>query len=126
MVDRSGDSAKAGDESRVLVGGNFLDALSEDDRARLFAVGRSRTVEAGEVVVRQGSRGDCLFVIEEGELAVLRALPGEDEKMLATARPGMVLGEVAVLDRGARSASLKATRHSVLREVPLGAFEAVT
>jgi CRP-like cAMP-binding protein len=114
------------DENRVLVGGNFLDALSEDDRARLFAIGRTRTVEAGEVVVRQGSRGDCLFVLTEGELAVLRALPGDEEKLLAMAKPGMVLGEVAVLDRGARSASLRATRPSVLREVALGAFEAVT
>lgn len=128
MEDRSGDPAKAraGDESRVLEGGNFLDALSEDDRARLFAVGRTRTVETGEEVVRQGSRGDCLFVLTEGELAVLRCLPGDEEKLLATAKPGMVLGEVAALDRGARSASLRATRRSVLREVALGAFEAVT
>jgi CRP-like cAMP-binding protein len=128
MENRSGGPAKvlAGDESRVLAGGNFFDALSEDDRARLFAAGRTRTVEAGEDVVRQGSRGDCLFVLTEGELAVLRALPGEEEKLLATAKPGMVLGEVAALDRGARSATLRATRRSVLREVALGAFEAVT
>ena len=125
MATRSGDPAKAGDESRVLVGGNFLDALSEDDRARLFAVGRTRTVEPGEEVARQGSRGDSLFVLTEGELAVLRSLPGDQEKLLFRAKPGTVLGEIAVLDRGARSASLKATRRSTLREVALGAFEGV-
>jgi CRP-like cAMP-binding protein len=92
----------------------------------LFAAGRKRSVEAGEEVARQGSRGDCLFVVIEGELAVVRALPGDDEKLLATAKPGMLLGEVAVLDRGARSASLRATRPSVLREIGLGAFEALT
>jgi len=126
MATRSGDPAKAGDESRVLVGGNFLDALSEDDRARLFAVGRTRTVEPGEEVARQGSRGDSLFVLTEGELAVLRSLPGDREKLLFRAKPGTVLGEIAVLDRGARSASLKATHRSTLREVALAAFEAVT
>src|SRR3974390_1672436 len=125
MATRSGDPARAGDESRVLVGGNFLDALSEDDRARLFAVGRTRTVEPGEEVARQGSRGDSLFVLTEGELAVLRSLPGDQEKLLFRAKPGTVLGEIAVLDRGARSASLKATRRSTLREVALGAFEGV-
>jgi len=125
MRDRSSERAK-GAEGRVLVGGNLLDALSEDDRARLLAVGTTRTVEAGEEVVRQGSRGDCLFVVTQGELAVLRCLPGDEEKHLATVKPGMVLGEVAALDRGARSASLRATRRSVLREIALGAFEAVT
>jgi CRP-like cAMP-binding protein len=115
-----------GDESRALAGGNLLDTLSEGDRVCLFAAGRKRSVEAGEEVARQGSRGDCLFVVIEGELAVVRALPGDDEKLLATAKPGMLLGEVAVLDRGARSASLRATRPSVLREIGLGAFEALT
>ena len=106
--------------------GNLLDTLSEGDRVCLFAAGRKRSVEAGEEVARQGSRGDCLFVVNEGELAVVRALPGEDEKLLATAKPGMLLGEIAVLDRGARSASLRATRRSELREIGLGAFEALT
>src|SRR5215467_10546970 len=110
----------------ALVGGNLLDALSEGDRVCLLAAGRKRAVEAGEEVARQGSRGDCLFVVIEGELAVVRALPGDDEKLLATATPGMLLGEIAVLDRGARSASLRATRNSVLREIGLGAFEALT
>lgn len=105
--------------------GNLLDTLSEGDRVCLFAAGRKRSVEAGEEVARQGSRGDCLFVVNEGELAVVRALPGDDEKLLATAKPGMLLGEIAVLDRGARSASLRATRRSELREIRLGAFEAL-
>lgn len=117
---------RKGDESGVLVRGKFLDALSEDDRARLFAAGRERTVEPSEEVARQGSRGDCLFVIIEGELAVVRALPGDREQKLSVATPGMVLGEVAVLDRGARSATLRATCPSVLREIGLGAFEALT
>jgi len=108
------------------VGGNLLDSLSEGDRVCLFAAGRKRSVEAGEEVARQGSRGDCLFVVIEGELAVVRSLPGDDEKVLATAKPGMLLGEIAVLDRGARSASLRATRRSQLREIGLGAFEALT
>jgi CRP-like cAMP-binding protein len=121
-----GRGARERDESRALVGGNLLDTLSEDDRARLLAAGRERVVEAGEEVVRQGSHGDCLFMVIEGELAVVRGMPGDEEKQLATAKPGMVLGEVAVLDRGARSASLRATRRSVLREIGLGAFEALT
>jgi CRP-like cAMP-binding protein len=57
---------------------------------------------------------------------VVRSLPGDTEQVLRSARPGMMVGELAVLDGGARSASLRATRRSVLREIGVGAFEAVT
>ena len=118
--------ARVSEEGRILPGGNLLDKLRADDRARLFELGRPRVVEEGEEVVRQGTVGDCLFVVEEGELAVVRALPGDEEQVLITARPGMLLGELAVLDGGARAASLRAVRRSVLRVIGLGAFEALT
>jgi len=128
MESHGGDPTKGGEsvDDRVLAECNLLDALSVDDRLRLFSVGRVRTVEAGEEVVRQGTRGDCLFVLTEGELAVVRCLPGDEEKVLSTAKPQMVLGEVAALDRGVRSATLRATKRSTLREIGLRAFEAVT
>ena len=114
------------DEGRVLVVGNLLDMLCDRDRTQLFAAGRLRVVEAGETVARQGSIGDSLFVVADGELAVVRCLPGDEENILFTAKPGLMLGELAVLDRGARSASLRATCRSAVREIGLGAFEAVT
>jgi len=128
MERHGGDPTKreASDEVRVLGECNLLDALTVDDRSRLLSVGRERIVEAGEEIVRQGTRGDCLYVLTEGELAVVRCLPGDEEKVLSTAKPEMVLGEVAALGRGVRSATLRATMRSALREVGLRAFEAVT
>lgn len=113
------------EEGRILLGSNLLDMLSRGDRARLFALGRPRAVDAGEEVVRQGSVGESLFVVEEGELEVVRCLPGDEDEVLAVAKPGMLLGELAVLDGGARAASLRARQRSVLREIGLGAFEAL-
>ena len=128
MESHGGDPTKraASDDVRILTESNLLDALSADDRLRLLSVGRVRIAEAGEEVVRQGTRGDCLFVLTEGELAVVRCLPGDEEKVLSTAKPEMVLGEVAALGRGVRSATLRATTRSVLHEIGLRAFEAVT
>ena len=106
--------------------GNLVEKLSREDRARLGALGRSRVLEAGAVLVRQGSVGDCLFILEEGELAVVRSLPGDDEEVLLVARPGMILGEMAVLDGGVRAASLRAVGHCVVRVIGVGAFDALT
>jgi len=105
---------------------NLVEKLSADDRARLFALGRPRVCEAGSELVRQGSRGDCLFIVEEGTLAVMRSLPGDEEELLITAHPGMVLGEMAVLDGGVRAASLRALERCVVRAISVGAFQALT
>jgi CRP-like cAMP-binding protein len=113
-------------EGRILAGSSLLDKLSSEDRASLFALGSSRVFDAGEEVVRQGCVGDCLFVVEDGELAVVRCLPGNDEEILLTATSGALLGELAILDGRARAASLRAVRRSVLRVIGLGAFEALT
>ncbi len=115
-----------GSGESIHASANLLDMLSPEDRAHLFAFGKPRVVEAGEELVRQGSRGDCLFIVEDGEVAVVRCLPGDDEEILLVARAGMLLGELAILDHGSRAASLRALRRSVLRVIALGAFEALT
>ena len=70
--------------------GNLVEKLSREDRARLYALGRSRELEPGAELVRQGTPGDCLFLVEQGELAVVRSLPGDEEERLITARAGMI------------------------------------
>jgi CRP-like cAMP-binding protein len=105
---------------------NLVEKLARDDFERLFALGRSRVVEAGTALVRQGSRGDCLFIVEQGELDVVRALPGDEEERIITAHAGMVLGEMAVLDGGVRAATLRALTRCVVRVIGVGAFDALT
>jgi CRP/FNR family transcriptional regulator, cyclic AMP receptor protein len=105
---------------------NLLDELSAEDRERLLAVGRVHEAAAGEEIARQGAVGNCLYVVESGELAVVRRVPGDEEEILDTAGPGTVVGELAVLDRRPRSASLRAQRSSVVRIIDLRAFENLT
>jgi hypothetical protein len=62
-----------------------------------------RRLAAGEVLTRQGSPGDALFLLLDGVLAV-----AVDGRLLAEIGPGAVLGERAVLEAGARTATLTA------------------
>ena len=64
-------------------------------------------VEAGQVVFRAGEPGDCAYVIEEGCVEVLR----EDTvaaQRLAVLAQGAMFGEVALLDRQPRMATVRA------------------
>lgn len=105
---------------------NFVDGLSPDDQARLLALGRLHEVATGEEIARQGTIGDCLYVIESGELAIVRRVPGNEEEVLDTAALGTLVGELSVLDRRLRAASLRAQRPAVVRVIDLRAFESLT
>jgi CRP-like cAMP-binding protein len=69
----------------------------------------------GEAIVRQGQPAHGAFVIESGSVEVVTALPGGGETVVAQLGPGSVLGEMALLDRGVRSAS-------VLARAPVSGF----
>jgi len=105
---------------------NFVDRLSAEDRAQFFARGRVHEAAGGEEIARQGTSGDCLYVVESGELAIVRRVPGNEEEVLDTVSPGTLVGELTVLDRRPRSAHLRARRPSVLRVIDQRSFESLT
>lgn len=75
--------------------------LPEAELAVVAARVSEREVEEGETVLAEGEFGHCIFAIEEGTAIVERA--GETVNTLG---PGDVIGEVAVLSSGRRSATV--------------------
>lgn len=69
------------------------------------ALGRLYT--DGEVVVRQGDPGDCLFVVQDGTVEIFLERDGS-EVLLRLAGRNEILGEMAVFDGGPRSATMRA------------------
>jgi CRP-like cAMP-binding protein len=62
----------------------------------------------GEVIVRQGETGDCMYVIQEGQAEVLREEKEGKEVRLAVLGDGDVFGEMALFEREVRSATVRA------------------
>jgi CRP/FNR family cyclic AMP-dependent transcriptional regulator len=61
----------------------------------------------GDIIVRQGESGDCMYEILEGTVEVLREKNGR-EVCLAVLSKGDFFGEMAIFEREARSASVRA------------------
>lgn len=66
-----------------------------------------RDYEDGEIIVRQGDEGDSMFVIQEGRVEVLKETDGHETR-LRIAGEGEFMGEMAIFERVARSATLRA------------------
>jgi len=63
--------------------------------------------EDGEYIIRQGEIGDCMYVIQEGDVEVLLQ-DGNEEIPLSIKGAKEFIGEMALFDRDVRSASVRA------------------
>jgi CRP-like cAMP-binding protein len=78
-----------------------------------------RTVEAGDLVFRQGEKGIDLFVIQSGIVEISRG-EGEQRTVMATLRPGDFFGEMSVLESMPRDADAVALTHTELLVITQG------
>ena len=82
-------------------------------------------LDAGQLLWRQGQPADSLHVIVSGRVEVTARLPGERESALAELGRGGVLGELALLDGGARTAGVRALEPTSLLHLGLDDFRAI-
>jgi flavin-dependent dehydrogenase len=61
----------------------------------------------GETIVRQGEVGDCMYVIQEGQVEILQRKDGKDVR-LGVLQKWDAFGEMALFDSGVRSATVRA------------------
>jgi putative ABC transport system ATP-binding protein len=79
-------------------------------------------LDPGEVLFRQGDLGDVVYVVEEGEVEIIRELADGGEELLATVPPGRYFGELAPMLGLPRSATARAMVPSVLTGYSVGDF----
>lgn len=63
---------------------------------------------AGEVIIRQGEDGDCLYMIQQGQVEVIIEHPSTGTQRLAELTQGDYFGEIALLKVVKRTATVRA------------------
>ena len=82
----------------------FFAGLSERDVAHIAGMFKERGFAAGETITMEGAGAAAFFVIDSGEVTVTI-----HERQIASLGPGDYFGEIALIDEGARSATVTAT-----------------
>jgi CRP-like cAMP-binding protein len=104
---------------------HLFDALPEASLRELGAACRQVTLGAGDVLMRQGEPGDCLYLVLDGRLTVTERDAGGAEILLGEARQGEFVGEGALLERTTRMATVTAATGVTLLELSRAALEGV-
>jgi hypothetical protein len=86
----------------------LLRGLGADGLERVERILERREFAPGELAVRRGDLADELFLITKGELSVTLELTGGERRRLATLSPGMVFGELSIMNRERRTADVRA------------------
>jgi len=98
----------------ALARAEIYSEFSEQTRARLGAAGSLVNLAPAALLFSKGDPGDSLFVLLEGEVEVRTSTEAGKDVRLASLKPPAMIGEMAVLDGGARSADIAAIRRSRL------------
>jgi small-conductance mechanosensitive channel/CRP-like cAMP-binding protein len=117
----AGDAPGRSVESeRVLAAASIFAGLPPEQLAQIAAGARRQMFAAGEAIVRQGEAGRSMFVIADGEAAVLIE-PGRE---IARIRSGGFFGEMSLLTGAPRTATVRTVIDSEVLEIAADDFRA--
>jgi len=82
--------------------------LSEAELERIYPLLKRRRFPKGQTIIKEGEKGDVIYLIERGQVKVTRQSLDGREKILAILSDGSFFGELSVLDAMPRSATVEA------------------
>ncbi len=103
----------------------LFSALEKDGLRALIGCFEMITVPAGKAVIAEGEEGAEAYIVARGELEVRRTTEEKETVTLARLTNGALFGEMALLSRAPRAASVVACRPSILLVARRDALEAV-
>ena len=98
----------------------LLADASEETLSELAAIAHPMSLNKGQVLCEQGDDGDSLYVIRSGALEI-SVVSAEGRKfLLEVMHAGDVIGEIALLDPGKRTATVTALEASEIISISRG------
>ncbi len=115
---------------RLLKQSEVFAGLPEEKIRQVLSIGRVETYDAGQEILTEGEASGDLYLVQQGMVEVLvpggrlHDVPGPPEPTpVVQLGRGQVFGEMALVDRGTRSATVRCVEDgTVLFVIPREAF----
>jgi len=96
--------------------------LDEGALEVLLAHAEKMVTRPDEVIAREGEVNNCMYVIEAGEVIIIKNCDRPDAVKLAALGPGEFFGEMCILEAQPRSATGKASGETTVVKIAAPAF----
>lgn len=103
----------------------MFNGLSDEALTALAQKAFTRKLAEGDVLMRKGEVGDSLFLIHEGWVKIVTTDSKGEELILNKCGPGESIGEMSLLDRGPRSATVIALSDAEVLELKQDVFHEI-
>lgn len=108
---------------QVLKGVMLFAGLSDKELAAVAAVCKERKLVRGEMLAEQGAPGDEFYVVTDGFLEISVAGGESASQILVNLGKGQIIGEMALIDQGPRSATVRAVSDATVQVIKRVDFE---
>jgi ABC-type lipoprotein export system ATPase subunit len=127
MVTHDDDQAKRVTRAVIVADGEIvneylaraLPSLSQQQLAAATKELQPLRFAPGEPIITQDSPADCFYIVTKGEVNVYLHEPDGGEMFVDRMGPGEFFGEIAVLEGGTRTATVRAARYADVEVVAL-------
>ena len=92
----------------------FFQNFSDPELLGLLKSTQREVFAAGEIVFKEGTRGEKMYIIVSGSVKISRSIGRNEEEVLATLDTGQLFGEMGPIDQSPRSARATSVRETVL------------
>jgi CRP/FNR family cyclic AMP-dependent transcriptional regulator len=101
----------------VLKTSPLFEMLSQPELEVLAELSKIRRYAPGDIVFEEGDLGDSLYVIVAGQLDVVKRVEPSGERLLATLKERDFFGEMSLVDKEYRSATVRARAEAQLLQL---------
>jgi signal transduction histidine kinase len=96
--------------------------IAEAALAPLATLTRQRAYPAGSLICREGAFEETFYIIGAGEVEFTKRFTDDEERRLRRGGPGVYFGEMALVQRSARNANVRALTDVAALEIDKSAF----
>jgi CRP/FNR family transcriptional regulator, cyclic AMP receptor protein len=96
------------DRVAVLSVSSLFDMLSNDELSAIAGLAREVQFPSGHVLFEEGELGDSVYVVVQGEVEVMVRDVVGNQQCIATLGPSQFFGEMSLIDKEYRSATVRA------------------
>ncbi len=103
--------------SLLLARAQIFHNFTIEDISILLETATEEKYKAGEIIFKEGSKGRDLFIIKSGQVQITNKTEQGLEQIVTTLHDGQVFGEMSLIDKGPRSATVKALISTIIYRV---------